>query len=139
MRYFLIPAVMLMATATAAAAQDVSSMLGSLSEADVNRDGSITRAELVTSRANNFQRFDRNQDGVLSLTDIPAFLRSSSTGEQFKQLLTQFDANRDGKVTRDEFVNGPTTFFDMADANHDNVVARAELDAAVAKARAAKR
>jgi Ca2+-binding EF-hand superfamily protein len=53
-----------------------------------------------------------------------------------KELLAQFDANQDGRVSRDEFVNGPTRGFDLADANHDGVVTQEELRGALAKAKA---
>jgi Ca2+-binding EF-hand superfamily protein len=51
-------------------------------------------------------------------------------------MTVQFDANRDGKVSRDEFVGGPTLVFDRADANHDGVLTTGEIDAAVAAAKA---
>ena len=119
-------------------AQDRAAVLECLAQADLNHDGQITRDELIRSRAANFQRFDRNGDGVLTLDDVPRLLLNTSMGNEFKALLAQFDANRDGKMTRDEFVNGPTVFFDLADGNHNNVVTQAELQAAIAQARAAK-
>ena len=113
-------------------------LIARMSEADSNQDGIITRAELIDWRKANFTRFDLNRDGALSDADVPTFLRGTSIGVQFDQLQAQFDANRDGRVTREEFVGAPTVLFDAADSNRDNQLTRSERDAAVAAARAAK-
>jgi EF hand len=120
------------APAVAAQAGD-GELLDRMLVADANKDGVVTRPELIASRATNFARFDRNGDGALTDSDIPFFLRRSAVGQQFSAIKTEFDANRDGKVVRDEFVNGPTPVFDRADANRDNRLTRAEIDAAKAR------
>lgn len=109
-----------------------------LMEADTNRDGRVTRAELISWRSANFARFDRNGDGVLSIDDIPTFLRASSIGAQLSAMIKQYDANADGRLARAEFIDGPTPLFDLADANHDGLVTKAEADAAAAKLRVAE-
>ena len=113
-------------------------LIARMDQADSNRDGAITRAELNNWRRANFMRFDRNGDGVLSDSDIPRFVRGTSIGAQFDELKTQFDINRDGRVTRDEFIGAPTVLFDAVDVNRDNILSRAERDAAVATAKASK-
>jgi len=117
---------------------DPADLIARMDQADANEDGVITRAELIDWRKANFTRFDRNRDGALSDADVPTFLRGTSIGAQFDQLKAQFDANRDGRVTREEFVGAPTVLFDAADSNRDNQLTRSERDAAVAAARAAK-
>lgn len=134
--------ILLLATlliASPAVAQTVTGTADAVSrmmEADANHDGQVTRAELVAWRSANFARFDRNRDGLLSIDDIPAFLRSSSIGTQLAGMIKQYDANGDGRLTRAEFVDGPTPLFDLADTNHDGVVTKAEIDAATARLRA---
>lgn len=113
-------------------------LIARMDEADANRDGAITRTELIDWRKANFMRFDRNGDGLLSDSDIPRFVRGTSIGAQFDELKTQFDINRDGRVTRDEFIGAPTVLFDAVDVNRDNILSRAERDAAVATAKASK-
>ena len=125
----------LMLIASPVAAQSASGdLLAAISAADANADGIVTRAELLAGRAATFTRLDRNHDGVLADDDIPFFLRRSSLDQQFQALKAQFDANRDGKVARWEFTNGPTPLFDSTDTDHDNRVTPAELAAAKAKA-----
>jgi Ca2+-binding EF-hand superfamily protein len=108
---------------------DRAAIIARMGEADTNRDGMVTKGELTTWRAANFMRFDRNADGAISDADIPSFARGTAIGSQFNVLKALFDNNRDRKVTRDEFVNGPTLLFDLADADHDNILTRNEMDA----------
>lgn len=140
MRYG-ISAVVLAALAMPAFAQppaDRAAMLERMMEADANHDGQVTRAELIAWRAANFTRFDRNGDGVLSDADMPRFARMTALGDQFDAMKAQFDVNHDGRVTRDEFVNGPTILFDFADANKDAVLTKAEVQAAAQRQRAGR-
>jgi EF-hand domain pair/EF hand len=118
------------------AANPNAAMLGRLDGADTNRDGAISKPELIAFRSSNFVRLDRDGNGVLTRTDIPAFVSRINPSLNFNSLMTQFDANRDGKVSREEFVNGPTAIFDAADANHDGLLTNAERQAAI---KAAKR
>lgn len=123
------------AAPVAAASPATPASLARLAEADANRDGKITRAEILAWRNTKFDEFDRNRDGALSDADIPPMLRRSAMALQLRQMRAQFDANGDGRVTRAEFVDGPTIVFDAADLNRDNVLTQAEIAAAQAKAR----
>jgi len=98
-----------------------------LERADANEDGAITREELVQSRANAFARLDRNEDGVVNKKDRPPPMFRKRFNEAVEQLLQQFDADGDGNLTRAEFVDGPTTGFDAADANGDDILSADEL------------
>jgi Ca2+-binding EF-hand superfamily protein len=134
MKATLLLAVTLVA-APAAAQRAPGAMIDQMVAADANKDGIVTRGELLNSRAANFARFDRNGDGALADNDIPFFLKRTSLGEQFSAMRGQFDTNRDGKVSRDEFVNGPTPVFNAADTNRDNRLTADEIDAAKAQAK----
>jgi Ca2+-binding EF-hand superfamily protein len=131
-------ALLLTALATSAPAfanANAAAMLERMNGADANHDGNITRAELTSFRASNFNRLDRNGDGVLTRNDIPAMAARLNPDIDFDRLIAQFDSNGDGRVSRNEFVNGPSVYFDQADTNHDNVLTRAERNAALAAAR----
>jgi hypothetical protein len=113
-----------------AAAPNAALMLSRMEGADANRDGQITRAELIAFRAANFSRLDRDGNGMLTRSDVPAFAKRLNPSLDINALITQFDINRDGQVSRAEFVNGPTAVFDEADRNKDGILTRAERAAA---------
>lgn len=123
-----------LAHAQNAAMPDASELLGRIMEADANGDGRVTRPELLAYRAKQFGRLDRNGDGFIDAGDVPGIM-ASHFEPRLRMLVNQFDANHDGRVSHDEFVNGPTLGFDMADANHDGVVTRDEINAALARVR----
>lgn len=100
--------------------------------ADADDDGKVSRQELIDSRGDMFLKLDRNGDGVLSDADRRKSRPRLASIETVRidQLKKDFDADGDGKVTRDEFVNGPTPLFDKADANADGFVTKDEAKAA---------
>ena len=104
---------------------------GVFERADVNKDDAVTREEFITARAEHFTKLDRNSDGYIDSNDVPERLakrRAQNGGGDI--LAKQFDADGDGKVSKEEFVNGPTSAFDRADTNKDNVLDTKELAAA---------
>lgn len=133
MRIATILLIMLVTSSVRAAVPNDQLLLSRMPGADANRDGNITKAELIAFRASNFTRLDRNDDSVLTRNDIPALLRRRGSLD-FDSLIAQFDSNRNGQISRDEFVNGPTAVFDRADSNRDNILTEVERKAALAKA-----
>lgn len=105
---------------------------GVFDRADINKDGTVTREEFTQARADHFSKLDRNSDGYVDSNDVPERLakRRAQNGGGGDFLAQQFDADGDGKVSKEEFVNGPTLAFDRADANKDNVLDATELAAA---------
>lgn len=117
---------------------DPARMAERIMEADSNGDNQVTRAELLAHRKQQWSRIDRNGDGFFSKDDLPRFAQGKWDNGRPAELRRMYDTNRDGRVSQAEFVNGPTVGFDMADANHDKVVTRAEIDSAIALAKAQK-
>ncbi len=115
--------------------QTIADVIERIKQADANCDGNVTRGEFTAYRVQQFSRIDRNSDGFIDMQDVPRMM-ASRVEPRLKQVITQFDADHDGRVSRDEFVNGPARGFDFADANHDGVVTQEEMRAALAKATA---
>jgi Ca2+-binding EF-hand superfamily protein len=99
-----------------------------LESADANHDGTVTRAELIAARASRFGKLDRNGDGYIDAGDLPKRLRRrQSAGDRIAALIAQFDKDGDERISREEFVDGPTLMFDRADTNHDGALSADEL------------
>lgn len=100
-----------------------------LQRADADGDGSITREEFTQARAKMFERLDRNGDGFWTRDDTPRLVALRGRGERIGEALIALDKDRDGKVSRDEFVNRPGLMFGRADANHDGTIDSKEMAA----------
>ena len=98
-----------------------------LLRSDLNRDGQVTRKELEKSRSKTFERLNRNQDREISEKDSPPHPFNKRFDEAFARLVQEFDANNDGQVTRKEFVQGPTTGFDAADLDSNDILSAEEI------------
>jgi hypothetical protein len=103
--------------------------LDMLAEADANNDGAIAWTEVVALRTQNFNRLDRNSDGVISASDRPRGPFGARFDEAFAQVQRQFDANSDRRVTRAEMIGAPAPVFTEGDTNSDGVLSAEELSA----------
>ncbi len=75
---------------------------GWMQRADADRDGRISRAEaqVVHAKAGeHFERMDFNKDGYVDPTDMQARMAQKRAA-----FFADADSNRDGRVSRDEFV-----------------------------------
>jgi len=108
--------------------------------ADTNRDGAVTRDEYRAARAHAFARLDRNGDGYLDHRDSagrrPAGRRA---GERIGELREELDANRDGRISKHEFVNGALPGFDRLDTDGNGELDADEIATAQQRARSARR
>jgi EF-hand domain pair/EF hand len=98
--------------------------------ADTNGDGVITREELHAARERLFVRLDRNGDGYIDKDDMSGRLAGRQKArERLAELVTQLDKDGDGRVSRVEFVDGPTPLFDRADMDHNGELSQEEVAA----------
>ena len=121
---------------SAAPALAQANMAQTLAQADANSDGQVSRAELIRFRKTAFGRMDVNGDGFVRGDDVNkwAFMLGDAAAKaRWDQLRATSDANKDMRVSSDEFVKGPTPGFDTADANKDNVVDAREMSALKAR------
>jgi Ca2+-binding EF-hand superfamily protein len=101
--------------------------------ADGNADGVVSRDEFIAARAEQFAGRDRNGDGFIDGADLGERAAARPRISQaMNALVTQFDADKDGKVGKDEFVSGGMKLFDRADADKSGSLDAKELDAAKA-------
>jgi Ca2+-binding EF-hand superfamily protein len=89
-----------------------------ISRADANNDNAVTKAELDAAKASRGQRGERGKNG-----------------RRGKQVFEQLDKNGDGKIVAGEVPDRLWQRISRADADNDNAVTKAELEAARAKRR----
>jgi len=95
-----------------------------LSLIDTDNDGSVSREEWMAYQGRFFDALDKNKDGFL---DADEFFRSASDnvipfatlgyshGLMTKPMFGKIDANHDGKISKQEFVDYQMKVFDHMD------------------------
>ena len=111
---------------------------GLMTTADTNRDGTITRSEydaawsrlqsarvtaLDAAKSRSFARLDRNNDGTITRVETEAGRGA------------QLDTNNDQRVSLGEWLARPNPLFERGDANKDGRVTREEAAAIVRQVR----
>lgn len=92
---------------------------------DRDRDGAVTCEEWQAYAAELFNGADANRDGSL---DRPEYAAIIKTDRMFQTVeFTYFDADKDGKVTRAEFVNKPNRAFVLLDKNNSCVLTASQV------------
>lgn len=121
---------------------------------DVNKDGKLDEADRAARQGEMFARLDTDKDGKLSQQEFTAG-RPKREGREGRaegrppmdgkmgrrghgamgMMARMADANKDGAISRDEFLAAHGKQFDMMDANKDGTVSAEERKAARAKMR----
>ena len=130
-------------------------------QADANKDGSVTKAEFDVAMANRardeqtrsqeraneaFARLDTKKAGRISREEADAARGSMMDRMKDRKMSRRdgpppppspasFDTNKDGKISRDEWLARPDPMFERADANKDGRVTREEAAAAARQGR----
>jgi Ca2+-binding EF-hand superfamily protein len=77
-----------------------------------------------------FTRLDANQDGSITGDEMATLTRpevASRGGSRLRGLISQSDANRDARVSREELTAGAGRMFTRMDSNGDGRLADEEL------------
>lgn len=100
---------------------------GILTEMDLNGDGKVTKAEFDAFQSGQFAALDENHDGVLEGDELQGRNRNSATAHLDRRF-NAADANHDGGLDRTEAGAMPmlSIYFDEVDANKDGKVTRQE-------------
>ena len=124
---------------------------------DANNDGLVARSEVPEPMRDRFDRMDENGDGVLEADEIeslPARMgpgpgrggRGGGGGRSGRGMqgdpiarLRSFDANGDGRITREEIPEQAGGMFDRIDMNGDDVITADELNAMAGRMRGRRR
>ncbi|MGJ8604483.1 MAG: EF-hand domain-containing protein [Marivita sp.] len=133
--------VALLFAATTATAQNATPGGHFVESWDLNGDGQVTLAEATERRADVFLSFDADENGMLTseehdLFDEARAMDMAENGEGHGtgkrnpangMLREVTDANGDGNVTREEFLNAVPAWFAGMDRNGDNMVTTADF------------
>ena len=101
-------------------------MMGFLRDADANKDGVITLDEALAAAMKRFDTFDRNKDGVIDKADFD-LMRKEMVDYRVKRFIHQFGADKDGKVTREQFNAKARERFARMDRNGDGKISADEM------------
>lgn len=99
-----------------------------MADMDTDHDGFVGREEFLAAhqRADqSFDRLDSNHDSVLSRDEFMAG-GGDWRGERFRVL----DANKDGRITREELEARRNARFDALDGDHDGKLSPQEMRSA---------
>jgi Ca2+-binding EF-hand superfamily protein len=102
---------------------------------DTNKDGMVSKDEWVAYQEKVFVMLDRDKTMVI---DEKEFLTSSgematfatggyARGLQSKEMMSKIDANKDGKVSHDEYIVYQVKVFEMMDAGKTGMVGPKEF------------
>ncbi|MEO6742614.1 MAG: EF-hand domain-containing protein [Chthoniobacteraceae bacterium] len=104
---------------------------------DTNGDSKIDSGELQAGVASSFAEIDADGDGKITVAEIDALgdVLGKEIGETvaavvmklIKPLILSMDSDKDGAVSRDEFLKAAVALFARLDTNKDAEITRAEL------------
>ena len=100
-------------------------MLRMLQGADANKDGVITLDEVLAAADKRFALLDRNKDGNIDKADFDA-LRKEMVDYRVKRFIHHYGADKDGKITREQFMAKAAERFAQLDFNNDGTIGRDE-------------
>src|SRR5436190_11958782 len=89
-----------------------------LKELDSNKDGVVTLDEFLARRNPTFARIDKNNDGVIDRAEFEAAAKETAN-YWVKRFIKRFDADRDGRIGKDEFAKARRERFAMRDRDGD--------------------
>jgi Ca2+-binding EF-hand superfamily protein len=92
-----------------------------LKKIDKNNDGKISKKEYIDAVTNTFNMIDKNKDGFLTEDELKA-IGKIDAGKFMKEV----DINKDGKISKEEFIKAAEKRFKLMDKNNDSFIDQKE-------------
>lgn len=101
-------------------------------DAEGSNSGQISASEHATQADRRFEKMDVNKDGSVTAAEIDASHGAESMVWAKHRLssaekIDQLDGDDDGALTRAEYANGSQKMFKRLDANRDGILTAAEM------------
>jgi len=96
-------------------------------ELDVDRDGAVSRQEMLNEAEKAFDMYDANRDGRLSQQEVKGTgMARTAMGGFIKLHFAELDSNSDGIILKPELLDETGRMFDKSDKNRDGKVNQAD-------------
>jgi hypothetical protein len=92
---------------------------GGVMRYDINKDGFVDRGEWDAGQEARFRQLDTNNDGKLSKEELTANTRNDRAAERQERFFNRMDRDRDGFVSKAEFMAQNNRNFARCDADRD--------------------
>jgi hypothetical protein len=99
---------------------------------DADKDGTLTREELLAGLRAEFAAADTSGSGCLAPAQVAALNQARITADQSTATPLQ-DWNQDGCVNFQEFATAPVSLFDEMDRDHDGRITPQEFNPAAGR------
>lgn len=101
---------------------------------DADKDGKVTKAEITAARTAHVTAADANSDGKLSGDELAAMQMArmaERANDRATRMVAELDVDGDGMLTVSELIVRPMPdrMFDRLDADGDEAISQAEVDA----------
>ncbi len=116
-----------------------------IEEMDANKDGKLAKDELKGRLKENFSKVDANEDGFITEEEFKSTPKMTTGSREQKErptyakLIEEMDANKDGKLAKDELKGRLKENFAKVDTNEDGFISEAEFKNAPKRERRGKR
>ncbi len=97
-----------------------------LREANSDRDNVVTLAEVTAAAEARFTKLDHSKDGFIDGADAE-MMRRQAIDYRVRRFVHRFGADKDGRITRDQFMLKASERFARLDRNSDGVVSADEM------------
>lgn len=92
---------------------------------DKNKDGKISQKEYIDAVTKTFNKYDKDGNGILTKEEIAAIDKAEA-----EKILKEADTNKNGQISKEEFLDAAKKRFPLLDKNNDGIIDRKELNAA---------